>query len=180
MLLPAANSWPNNESMAQILISFREVLDRALERLRGETDPRDEELHEGNTDLTDEDVKRVFSAIVLSYMGNYTDPPRTVLRDMMEHADLRYDYFEGRNAEMALAMIDEISQVASRFFPFLKQRERFNSIFSVGDLVKHLEVADARMFGRDCVIILVPIRVLEKLKHENHSTGQNSSGGAAA
>jgi hypothetical protein len=172
-LTPSAG--PSNPDQSEetigIRLSFREVVERLHKYMRRHTtDLRDEELYAGNTDLSEEDLTRLFEALVLSYFGNYTDPPKEVLEDMLEHMGMRFDYFEGKNAEIALGIIDEISQVARKHFPFALPDTDHNRIFSVTQAVSRLGVMDAYMHGKDHVVIIMPKSTFENLKHESHQS----------
>lgn len=128
------------------------------------------EMLDGTSDLSQEDLEHLFDMILLSMLGAFTDRPAKVMRDTVEHMGLPYDYFESRNAEIALAMMDGVARELRRHFPI--EHKKANSLHASAELADKLEVYDAFLHGRDHVIIVMPLRILKELQHaapQNHS-----------
>lgn len=146
----------NPEPQRAVRLSFKEVYDKLIGFL--------EQEWRANA-LSEEDMKQLFEVLLLSYFSRYADRPSKVLQDALEHTGFRNDYFEGHLAEIALAAMDSICQVAKVHFP------RFGTgaltdYYRGADLADKLQITDAFLHGRDNVVILMPERVFRQLNHE--------------
>lgn len=156
-----------------VRLSFRSVYDKLMEFLETERKAHG---------LSEEDMKQLFEVLLLSYFSKYADEPNQVLQDALEHTGYRNDYFEGQLAEIALATMDAICQVAKTHFP------RFGTgalqdYYRGAGLAERLQITDAFTHGRDHLVILMPQRIFSQLHHdaaENHLAPAAASANADA
>ena len=118
--------------------------------------------------MTDEDVKQLFEVLILSYFSRLAAEPKQTLVSALEHTGYRQDYFEGRNAEIILAIADSICGAAKKHFPSFGTGY-LPDYYKGADIAEKLEITDAFMLGCDSVVIVLPQRVYQHLTHEHAS-----------
>jgi hypothetical protein len=140
-------------------LSFRDVYDKLTTYI-------DQQVREHA--LSEEDVKQLFEMLIYSYFSRFANPPTQTLQDALESTGYRQDYFEGRNAEIILAVADAICSTAQLHFPSFGTGH-IGDYYRGTDLADQLQITDVNMHGRDHVVILMPERVYQHLKNEHAS-----------
>ena len=160
---PQGNLKDQEDPQALIRLSFKEVYDSLKDFL------------EHSTDLSEENLNQLFEVIMMSYFSRYEDTPHRILFDAVGHCDYSQDYAEGQNAEVALAILDRISQLAKHYFPQIAHPNS-TKFLRGATLAEILGITNATVYGRDSVVISIPLREFICLQNEanNRSTSNRS------